>query len=131
MTTGINPNLIILDEYADYPNTNTMSQEDREAYERDPEAFMGWIDTVLGGGPQFHPFQNVDPLSMVLSARPAMDFYPERDNTGPMVQPKWQKNRSGGYGGGYYAQQEARQQKRLHQRAITKANRKRARKGKR
>ncbi len=128
MVTGKPGGIIIMDEYGDMPepiNLNNLSQEDLEAYKRDPEAFMGWLDTMMGGGPQFHPFQDMDPISMVLSARPA--YAPERDNSGPVVTPKWQKSRSGGYGGGWYAQQEARKQKRLHQRAIGKANRKRAR----
>lgn len=118
---------IIMDDIPDNPepiNLTNLSQEDLEAYRRDPEAFMGWLDTVMGGGPQFHPF--ADPFSMVLSARPV--YKPERDNSAPFVQPKWQKSRSGGYGGGWYAQQQARKQKRLDKRAINKANRKRARK---
>lgn len=130
---GNHPNIIIIDDFDDNKpepiNLTNLSAEDLEAYKRDPEAFIGWLDTVMAGGPMFHFDSIPDPLSMVLSARPAMDFYPERDNTGPIMQPKWHKNRSGGYGGGYYAQQEARKRKRLDKRAITKANRKRARQG--
>ncbi len=105
-------------------NINTLSSMDQEAFKNDPEAFMGWLDTVMVGGPQFL----LDSLPMAIEARPLAqipewEFHPMRDT-------KWVKSRSHSYGVTYYAQEQARKRKRLDKRATTKANRKRARNSK-
>ena len=109
-----------MNQYIDISN---LSPEDLEAYNRDPEAFMGWLDTVMLGGTAVH----LDSLLMEIIERKPYN-QPSNWEYHPLKDTKWTKRRSGNHnGGGYYAQQEAREQKRLDKRAITKANRKRAR----
>lgn len=127
---GNHPNIIIMDDF-DEPkkepiNLNNLSAEDLEAYRRDPEAFMGWLNTVMDGGPMF----TLDSLPMdlisvsngrAISPTPDWEFHPMRDT-------KWVKSRRHSYGLHDDLTMAAKKRKRLKKRTNDKANRKRAHK---
>lgn len=135
---GNKTTMIVPDDYgfiaADMTDLETrlmanLTGEEYEEYKRDPKAYLEYLRITMTDGPQFSimdkPFTNPY-FGMDLAYDPIKE-----EPSFPTPTKNWVKSRYRSYGKAYIADMLAKKTKRLAKRANDKANRKRARNGRR